>query len=149
LNYFKNTPGRPPIGRQDLSVIFFLQICNEVPGEKKGGPVAPPRATSGRARPRARQGPVAPSAGDRGACRPPPLERPEYPPYIRSNPPSLLISARKFQQKSRKKERGEEKGSGEALSDSALVICGLVHLVYIFFYLSTTHLSRSNLSTGE
>ena len=59
LNYFKNTPGRPPIGRQALSVIFFLQICNEVP-EKKRGPVAPPRATSGRARPRARQGPVAP-----------------------------------------------------------------------------------------
>ena len=84
LNYFKNTPGRPPIGRQTLSVIFFLQICNEVP-EKKGacrpcngrqGAVAPPRATSGRARPRARQGPVAPSAGDRGGMSPPPLGRP-------------------------------------------------------------------------
>ena len=65
LNYFKNIPGRSPIGRQALSVIFFLQICNEVPGEKKGGcrppsgdqwarptsaaggPVAPPRATGG------------------------------------------------------------------------------------------------------
>ena len=30
-------------GRQGSNVIFFLQICNEVPGEKKrGGPVAPP-----------------------------------------------------------------------------------------------------------
>ena len=35
LKYFKNTPGRPPIGRQALSVIFFLQIRNEVPGKKK------------------------------------------------------------------------------------------------------------------
>ena len=32
-------PGRPPIGRQVQSVIFFLQIRNVVPGEKKG-PVA-------------------------------------------------------------------------------------------------------------
>ena len=37
-------------------VIFFLQICNEVPGEKKGGPVAPPNG---------RQDPVAPPTGDR------------------------------------------------------------------------------------
>jgi len=49
----------------------------------------------------------------------------------------------------KKKERVEEKGSGEALPDSALVICRLVHLVYIFFHLSSTHLSRSNLSRGE
>ena len=84
LNYFKNTPGRPPIGRQALNVIFFLQICNEVPGKKRGGlsplqratgACRPPRATSGRARPRARQGPVAASAGDRGACRPPSGDR--------------------------------------------------------------------------
>ena len=48
LKYFKNTPGRP--GRQALSVIFFLQICNEVP-EKKGV--------------------CRPPTSDRGACRPP------------------------------------------------------------------------------
>ena len=35
LKYFKNTPRSPPIGRQALSVIFFLQIRNEVPGKKK------------------------------------------------------------------------------------------------------------------
>ena len=35
LKYFKTTPWSPPTGRQTLSVIFFLQICNEVP-EKKG-----------------------------------------------------------------------------------------------------------------
>ena len=56
LQYFKNTPGRSPIGRQAQSVIFFLQIRNEVPGEKKG-PVAPPNG---------RQGPVAHPWGDRG-----------------------------------------------------------------------------------
>ena len=39
LKYFKNIPMSPPIGRQALSVIFFLQIRNEVP-EKK--PCHPP-----------------------------------------------------------------------------------------------------------
>ena len=32
---FQNYPRSPPIGRQALSVIFFLQIRNEVPGKKK------------------------------------------------------------------------------------------------------------------
>ena len=51
LKYFKNTPGRPPIGRQALSVnFFFVQIRNEVTGKKKAMS-APQRAT--------------------GACRPP------------------------------------------------------------------------------
>ena len=45
LKYFKNTPGRPPIGRQALSVIFFLQIRNEVPGEKKA--LSPPQRATG------------------------------------------------------------------------------------------------------
>ena len=56
LKYFKNIPRSRPIGRQDLSVIFFLQIRNEVPGKKKG-PVAPPNG---------RQGPVAHPRGDWG-----------------------------------------------------------------------------------
>ena len=76
LKYFKNTPGRLTIGRQVLSVIFFLQIRNEVPGKKRpyrppsgdrwaqptgaaGGPVAPPpppRATGGPVAPRGRPG---------------------------------------------------------------------------------------------
>ena len=155
LNYFKNTPGRPPIGRHDLSN-FFPSNLQRGPWKKKGacrpcdgrqGPVAPlGRPVGGPAHGRGRG--LSPPPRATGGLSPP-IGRPGYPPYIRSNPPSLLISARKFQQKSRKKERGEKKGSGEALSDSALVICRLVHLVYIFFYLSTTHLSRSNLSTGE
>ena len=72
LKYFKTTPGRPPIGRQVLSVIFFLQICNEIPGKKNArGPVAPPNG---------RQGPVAHPRGDRV-----PL------PYISSGRHSLVI----------------------------------------------------------
>ena len=55
LKYFKNTSRSPPIGRQALSVIFFLQIRNEVPGKKR-----PCRPSNGR------QGPVAHPWGDRG-----------------------------------------------------------------------------------
>ena len=43
LENFKNIPRSPYGGRQGSNVIFFLQICNEVPEEKKKrGPVAPP-----------------------------------------------------------------------------------------------------------
>ena len=60
---FQKYPRSPPIGRQVLSVIFFLQIRNEVPGKKKG-PVAPQRATGACRPPLGRQGPVAPLGGD-------------------------------------------------------------------------------------
>ena len=60
LENFKNIPRSPYGGRQGSNVIFFLQICNEVPGEKKrGGPVAPPNG---------RQAPVAHPRGDRVPC---------------------------------------------------------------------------------
>ena len=72
----KIPPGRPPIGRQALSVIFFLQICNEVPGKKEG--LSPPNG---------RQGPVARWGGDRV---PPP----------KSWPPSPLSFQPKIQEKS-------------------------------------------------
>ena len=130
-------------GRQGSNVIFFLQICNEVPGEKKGGlsphptgDIAPPSGDQWARPTSAAGGPVAPP-GDRGT----PLYK--HPTPI---PPHL---SPKIPPKIQKKREGEEKGSGEALPDSALVICRLVHLVYIFFHLSTTHLSRSNLSRGE
>ena len=120
LKNFKNTPRSPPIGRQALSVIFFLQIYNKVPGKKKR-PFAPLGRPLGPTRKRGR-GPVAPPSGDRGTL-----------PYISIRPPIPSHLSPKIPQKSRKKERGEEKGSGEALPDSALVICRLVHLVYVFF----------------
>ena len=75
LKYFKNTPRSPPHRATGPKCNFFLQICNEVPGKKRG-PVAPPRATGGACRPPpsgdhwarptgAAGGPVAPP-GDRG-----------------------------------------------------------------------------------
>ena len=60
LKKIKNIPRSPPIGRQALSIIFFLQICNEVPGKKMGG-LSPPLGQ-----------PLGPAHGrGRGACRPP------------------------------------------------------------------------------
>ena len=56
LKYFKNIPRSPPIGRQALSVNFFFQIRNEVPGNK--GPVAPPTGDRG----------LSPTPGATGAC---------------------------------------------------------------------------------
>ena len=62
LKNFENTPGRPPIGRQALSVIFFSN-SQRGPWEKNA------------------KGPVAPL-----------LERPGYPPlYMPPTPHSLLI----------------------------------------------------------
>ena len=72
-----------------------------------------------------------PPTGDRGACRPP-LRRQGPPLYIRPPPPFPPHLSPKIPPKIQKKKRGEEKGSGETLPDSALVICRLVHLVYIF-----------------
>ena len=69
LENFKNIPRSPYGGRQGSNVIFFLQICNEVPGEKKrGGPVAPQRATGPCRPPQGRQAPVARWGGDRVLC---------------------------------------------------------------------------------
>ena len=56
LENFKNIPRSPYGGRQGSNVIFFLQICNEVPGEKKEGGLSPPNG---------RQAPVAHPRGDR------------------------------------------------------------------------------------
>ena len=69
LNYFKNTPGRPPIGRQALSVIFFSSNLQRGPWKKKGacrpcngrqGAVAPPSVDQW----------AGPPTGAAGACRP-------------------------------------------------------------------------------
>ena len=45
LENFKNIPRSPYGGRQGSNVFFFLQICNEVPGKKRGGLSPPQRAT--------------------------------------------------------------------------------------------------------
>ena len=80
LKYLKNIPRSPPIGRQALIVIFFIQIRNEVPGKKKGL-VAPQQTT--------------------GACRPPQGRQGPFPLY-KPWPPSPLS----FQPKNSGKKRG-------------------------------------------
>ena len=57
LENFKNIPRSPYGGATGLKCIFVLQICNEVPREKKEGACRPPNG---------RQAPVAPGGGDRG-----------------------------------------------------------------------------------
>ena len=85
LKYFKNTPGRPSIGRQVFKCNFFFKFAMRSMGKKKPcrplggrqGPVAQPTGDRRWAQPtgaagglspppRAIGGPVAPPAGDRG-----------------------------------------------------------------------------------
>ena len=66
LENFKNILRSPYGGRQGSNVIFFLQFCNEVPGEKKEGACRPHQRATGPCRPpQGRQGPVARWGGDR------------------------------------------------------------------------------------
>ena len=60
LKYFKNIPRSPSHRATGPKCNFFLQICNEVPGEKKRGPIAPPMGDRG----------LSPTPGATGACRP-------------------------------------------------------------------------------
>ena len=68
LENFKNIPRSPYEGTTGLKCNFFLQICNEVPGEKKKrGACRPPQRATGPCRPpqgRQASGPA------RGAGRP-------------------------------------------------------------------------------
>ena len=73
LKNFKNIPRSPYGGRQGSNVIFFLQICNEVPGEKKEGGLSPTPGATGQW---ARQGGRSPLLrATEGACRPPTGDR--------------------------------------------------------------------------
>ena len=84
--------------------------------EKKKGGLSPPNG---------RQAPVAHPSGDQPvglAYRRQGAGRPGQAAYIRPPPHSLLSFDLKKSKKIQKKERGEKKGSGEALPNSALVI---------------------------
>ena len=129
LENFKNIPWSPYGGRQGSNVIFFFfkfatkslkkkkeEACRPPTGDRTLSPTPgatdPYRRQGGRSPLPRRQGePVGPPTGDRVSppyIRPPP----SFPPHLTSkNPPKI-----------QKKERGEEKGSGEALPNSALVI---------------------------
>ena len=130
LENFKNIPRSPYGGATGLKCNFFSLNLQRSPWrKKKRGPVAPPqRATVPCRPPRGDRpvgppgGPVAPPAGDRGGLSPPPHGRPGQAAYIRPPPHSLLSFDLKKSKKIQKKERGEKKGSGEALPNSALVI---------------------------
>ena len=112
LNYFKNTPGRPPRGRQTISVIFFPSNLQRGPWKKKR-PVAPPRATGGPvATPLGRpvggpahgrgRGLSPPPRATVGACRPPratgvsPLYKvqPPFPPHFSPKIPAKIQKKR-------------------------------------------------------
>ena len=47
LKNFKNIPRSPYGGATELKCNFFLQIYNEVPGEKKRGGLSPPQRATG------------------------------------------------------------------------------------------------------
>ena len=69
-------------GQQALNVIFFLQICNEVPGwgrVRASGACRPPRATGG-ARPQTRQGGLSSPRGRQGGPVAPPWATGSCPP---------------------------------------------------------------------
>ena len=70
--------------------------------------------------------------GGGGCC--PPLGRQGPPLYKPSTPIHSSFEPKNSTKNPEKKRGGEEKGSGEALPDCALVICRLVHLVYVFFH---------------
>ena len=129
LEKFKNIPRSPYGGRQGSNVFFFFKFATKSLEKKRGGPVArwggdrPLSPTPGATGQWARQGgrsPLLRATG--GACRPPSHGRPGQAAYIRPPPHSLLSFDLKKSKKIQKKERGEKKGSGEALPNSALVI---------------------------
>ena len=129
LENFKNIPRSPYGGRQGSNVIFFSSNLQRSPWrKKKEGGLSPPQRATGPCRPpqgRPSSGPARgagrPSCGRQGGPVAPPRATgsarlykasPSFPPHLTSkNPPKI-----------QKKERGEEKGSGEALPNSALVI---------------------------
>ena len=117
LENFKNIPRSPSHRATGPKCNFFsIQICNEVPGEKKGGPVAPPtgdrgaccppRATNGPG-PRARQGGLSPPPPRATGGPVAPLGRSGYsPPYITSNTPLPSSFESENSTKNPEKKRG-------------------------------------------
>ena len=82
LKYFKNIPRSPSHRATGPKCnFFFLQICNEVPGEKKKGACRPPSGDRWAQPTGAAGGPVAP----------PPRATGVWPLYKLQPSPSLLI----------------------------------------------------------
>ena len=116
-------------GATGLKCNFFSSNLQRSPWRKKRGGLSPPQRATGPCRPpqgRQASGPARgagrPSCGRQGGPVAPPHGRPGQAAYIRPPPHSLLSFDLKKSKKIQKKERGEKKGSGEALPNSALVI---------------------------
>ena len=140
LENFKNIP-RSPYGGQGSNVIFFLQICNEVPGEKKrGGHVAPTTGdrplspTPGATGQWARQGGRSPLLRATGGPVPPPHGRPGQAAYIRPPPHSLLIWPKKIHKKSRKKRGVRRRKAAKLYRIPHLWSTGNFHMNPLIFY---------------
>ena len=139
LKYFKNIPRSPSHRATGPMCNFFFKFATKSL-EKKKQALSPVGGATGACRPahgrpplgpahRRGRGPVVPPAGDRGPVAPP-LRATGVPPYKRADPPlPSSFEPENSTKNPEKKERSEEKESGEALPDSALVICRLVHLV--------------------
>ena len=126
---FKNIPRSPYGRRHGSNVIFFFKFATKSLEKKKEGGLSPVGGATGPCRPpqgRQASGPARgagrPSCGRQGGPVAPPHGRPGQATYIRPPPHSLLSFDLKKSKKIQKKERGEKKGGGEALPNSALVI---------------------------
>ena len=124
LENFKNIP-RSPCGRATglKCIFFFFKFATKSLKKKKEGACRPPqgRPTSGPSL-QAPGGRVAPPAGDRGGLSPPLRGRPGQPSLYKASPLIPSSFDLKKSTKNPEKREGEEKGSGEALPNSALVI---------------------------
>ena len=127
LENFKNIPLWGATGLK--CNFFFFKFATKSLEKKKEGGMSPPQRATGPCRPPQRRqasGPARgagrPSCGRQGGPVAPPHGRPGQAAYIRPPPHSLLSFDLKKSKKIQKKERGEKKGSGEALPNSALVI---------------------------
>ena len=116
------------------------------PGRPRGGATGPPAAPvgwahwspeGGRQAPLRACGQGTPSRPRGGDSPPvaPPIGRPGHAPlYKHPTPIPSSFEPENFTKNPEKKEMGEEKESGEALPDCALVICKLGYLAYVFFH---------------
>ena len=115
FKYFKNIPQSPPHRATGSKCNFFFFKFATRSLEKKGT-VAPPQAT-GACRPAHGRPPLGPAHGrGRGACRPPPGDR-GIPPIKGPDLPFPPHLSPKIPPKIQKKERSEEKKSGEVQCD--------------------------------
>ena len=122
LENFKNIPRSPYGGATGLKCNSFSSNLQRRPWRKKrGGPVAPPTGDRPLSPTPGATDQWAQPTGARGAGRPS-RGRPGQPSLYKASPLIPSSFDLKKSKEIQKKERGEEKGSGEALPNSALVI---------------------------